>query len=68
MSTQPERLAVELGERRYDILVGPGLVARAGAEIRPLMRRRQAVVISDESSIDAAWRLHATSALVAGLT
>ena len=28
-----ERLRVELGERGYDILVGPGLIARAGAGI-----------------------------------
>ena len=26
-----ERLRVELGDRGYDILVGPGLIARAGA-------------------------------------
>jgi len=44
-----EKLRVELGERGYDILVGPGLIARAGAEILPLMRRRQAVVITDET-------------------
>jgi 3-dehydroquinate synthase len=45
----PERLSVELAERRYDILVGPDLIARAGAEIAPLMRRRQAVVVTDEN-------------------
>ena len=43
-----ERLAVALAERSYDILVGPGLIARAGAEILPLMQRRQAVVVTDE--------------------
>src|SRR5712691_2758956 len=43
-----EKLRVELGERSYDILVGPGLIARAGAEILPLMRRRQAIVVTDE--------------------
>ena len=42
-------LRVELGERGYDIRIGPGLIARAGAEILPLMRRRQAVVITDET-------------------
>lgn len=42
-----QRLTVALGERSYDILVGPGLVARAGEEIAPLMRRRQAVVVTD---------------------
>ena len=44
-----ERLRVELGERGYDILVGPGLIAGAGTHILPLMRRRQAVVVTDEN-------------------
>jgi 3-dehydroquinate synthase len=44
-----ERLRVELGERGYDILVGPGLIGRAGAEILPLLRRRQAVIVTDET-------------------
>jgi 3-dehydroquinate synthase len=43
-----ERLRVELDARGYEILVGAGLIARAGEEIRPLMRRRQAVVVTDE--------------------
>jgi 3-dehydroquinate synthase len=41
-------LRVELGERAYDILVGPRLIECAGREILPLLRRRQAVVVSDE--------------------
>jgi 3-dehydroquinate synthase len=44
-----ERLRVELGERAYDILVGPGLIGRAGAKILPLLRRRQAVIVTDET-------------------
>jgi len=44
-----ERLRVELGERGYDILVGSGLIGRAGAEILPLLRRRQAVIVTDET-------------------
>jgi len=43
-----ERLRVELNARGYDILVGPGLIARAGEEVRPLMRRKQAVIVTDE--------------------
>jgi 3-dehydroquinate synthase len=46
---QVERLRVELGERGYDILVGPELIGRAGAEILPLLRRRQAVIVTDET-------------------
>ena len=44
-----DRLRVELGERGYDILVGPGLIERAGAVILPLLRRRQAVIVTDET-------------------
>ncbi len=35
-----EKLRVDLAERSYDILIGPGLIARAGAEIAPLLRRQ----------------------------
>jgi 3-dehydroquinate synthase len=42
-----DRLRVELGERSYDILVGQGLIAAAGKAILPVMRRRQAVVVTD---------------------
>ena len=44
-----ERLRVELGERGYDILVGPGLIGCAGAQILPLLRRRQVVIVTDET-------------------
>ncbi|HTZ37104.1 MAG TPA: 3-dehydroquinate synthase [Stellaceae bacterium] len=47
MSEPVERLRVELDERSYDILVGRGLIARAGAEMLPVMRRRQAIVVTD---------------------
>jgi 3-dehydroquinate synthase len=49
MTATIEKLRVELGERSYDILIGPGLIGRAGAEILPLMRRRQAVIVTDET-------------------
>src|SRR5215467_3005545 len=48
MTETIERLRVELGERAYDILVGPRLIERAGGEMLPLMRRRQAVIVSDK--------------------
>jgi 3-dehydroquinate synthase len=44
-----EKLRVELGERAYEILVGGGLIARAGREMLPLLRRRQAIIVSDEA-------------------
>src|SRR5215469_15772292 len=44
-----EKLGVELGDRAYEILVGPRLIERAGREILPLLRRRQVVIVSDET-------------------
>jgi 3-dehydroquinate synthase len=44
-----QTLRVELGERGYDILIGPRLIEQAGSHILPLMRRRQAVIITDET-------------------
>ncbi|TBD06643.1 3-dehydroquinate synthase [Rhizobium leguminosarum] len=40
---------VPLGERAYDILIGPGLIARAGAEIATRLKGRKAAVITDEN-------------------
>jgi 3-dehydroquinate synthase len=48
MGNEIERLRVELGERTYEILIGPRLIERAGREILPLLRRRQVVIVSDE--------------------
>ena len=49
MTEAIEKLRVELGERAYEILVGGGLIARAGREMLPLLRRRQAIIVSDEA-------------------
>ncbi|MBY5392591.1 3-dehydroquinate synthase [Rhizobium johnstonii] len=40
---------VPLGERAYDILIGPGLIARAGAEIASRLKGRKAAVVTDEN-------------------
>ena len=48
MNSAVETLRVELDDRGYDILVGPGLIASAGKHILPLMPRKQAVVVTDE--------------------
>ncbi|AYD02753.1 3-dehydroquinate synthase [Neorhizobium sp. NCHU2750] len=45
----PERLVhVPLGDRAYDILIGPGLLARAGGEITSRLKGRKAAIITDE--------------------
>ncbi|KKZ88525.1 3-dehydroquinate synthase [Rhizobium phaseoli] len=68
---------VPLGERAYDILIGPGLIARAGAEIALRLKGRKAAVITDENvaplyldalvaSLDAAGIASAAVVLPAG--
>ncbi len=58
-----ETVRVELGARSYDVRIGPGLCARAGAEIAPLLHRPRVAVVTDETVAD----LH-LEALRAGLT
>ncbi|MEZ2131692.1 MULTISPECIES: 3-dehydroquinate synthase [unclassified Sinorhizobium] len=49
LSASAERLVrVPLGERSYDILIGPGLMARAGHEIAARLKGRKAAIITDE--------------------
>ena len=43
----PERLTVGLGERSYDIVLGRGLIDRAGALLAPVIRRKRAVIVTD---------------------
>ena len=57
-------VAVDLGARSYEVRIGPGLIARAGAEIAPLLRRMRVAVVTDETV--AGWHLPAlTTALEA---
>ncbi|WP_127558639.1 3-dehydroquinate synthase [Nioella ostreopsis] len=39
---------VPLGARAYDVRIGPGLLARAGAEIAPLLNRPRVFVVTEE--------------------
>ena len=77
MTANIDRLRVELGDRAYDILIGPELIAAAGEHILPLMRRKQAVIVTDEivatplltplqQSLDAARIAHQTIVLPPG--
>jgi 3-dehydroquinate synthase len=47
-------VAVGLGQRSYDIVVGPGLLDAAGARIAPQLKRRRLAVVSDET----VWAFH----------
>ena len=40
---------VALGARSYEVRIGPGLIARAGAEIAPLLARPRVAVLTDET-------------------
>lgn len=53
-------VAVDLGDRSYQVLIGKGLIARAGAEIAPLLRRKRVAIVTDE--IVAAAHLPALTA------
>ena len=44
----PETVAVELGARSYQVRIGPGLIARAGAEIAPLLTRPRVAILTEE--------------------
>jgi 3-dehydroquinate synthase len=72
-----ERLRVELGTRAYDIVVGRGVLAGAGAALRQVIRRRHAIIVTDENvaplhlprlvaSLDAADIAHDTITLPPG--
>ncbi|QYK40173.1 MAG: 3-dehydroquinate synthase [Paracoccaceae bacterium] len=55
-----ETVRVELGARSYDVRIGAGLLAQAGAAVGPLLARRRVAVITDETV--AALHLPALSA------
>ncbi|KIC21279.1 3-dehydroquinate synthase [Leisingera sp. ANG-Vp] len=40
---------VPLGERAYDVVIAPGLLAQAGERIKPLLKRPQVAVLTDET-------------------
>ena len=61
---EPVRLSVALGDRAYPILIGSGLLERAGTWIAPLLKGRTRVVAITDSNVGP---LHLPR-LVAGLT
>ena len=44
-----ETVHVALGARSYDVRIGQGLLARAGAEIAPLLKRPRVAIVTDET-------------------
>lgn len=49
MTNAPVQVEVGLGERGYPILIGPGLIGRAGDEIAARLPARRAAVVTDEN-------------------
>jgi 3-dehydroquinate synthase len=47
--TQAQRIALGLGARSYDIIVGSGLLGGAGLEIARLLRRPDAIIVTDSN-------------------
>lgn len=45
----PRRLAVALSAGGYDVLIGAGLLSRAGALLAPVLEQKRAVVVTDET-------------------
>ena len=46
---QMDVVPVALGSRSYEVRIGAGLIARAGAEIAPLLHRPRVAVITDDT-------------------
>ncbi|MDZ4085707.1 MAG: 3-dehydroquinate synthase [Tabrizicola sp.] len=42
-------VAVDLGERSYQVRIGQGLLSRAGVEIAPLLRRKRVAIVTEET-------------------
>jgi 3-dehydroquinate synthase len=47
--TRHKSVSVALGDRSYDILIGEGLLARAGELVRPHLQRGFAAIVTDEN-------------------
>ncbi len=45
----PRRLAVRLAATSYEVVVGVGLLARAGALLAPVLPQKRAIVVTDET-------------------
>ncbi|MDO5622348.1 MAG: 3-dehydroquinate synthase [Paracoccus sp. (in: a-proteobacteria)] len=44
-----ETVHVALGDRAYDVLIGPGLIGQAGAHLAALGQRRRVAILTDET-------------------
>jgi shikimate kinase/3-dehydroquinate synthase len=45
----PSRVPVELAAGGYDVVIGPGLLARAGSLLAPVLPQRRAIIVTDRT-------------------
>jgi shikimate kinase/3-dehydroquinate synthase len=46
---RPRRLSIALSRDSYDVVIGDGLLARAGAHLGPVLAQKRAVIVTDET-------------------
>jgi 3-dehydroquinate synthase len=49
MNIDHDRVAVNLGDRSYEVLIGAGLIASAAQAMAPFLRRKKVAIVSDET-------------------
>ncbi len=49
---RPRRLSIALSGGSYDVVIGDGLLARAGAYMAPVLAQKRAVIVTDETVAD----------------
>ncbi|MEH7826879.1 3-dehydroquinate synthase [Gemmobacter sp. JM10B15] len=59
---------VALGARTYEVRIGQGLLARAGAEIAPLLRRKRVAVVTDAHVAALHWPALQAALAAEGIT
>jgi 3-dehydroquinate synthase len=62
------RLKLDLGERSYDILIGPGLIEDAGQAILPLLESKRVFIVSDANVAPLYLQPLASSLAKAGIS
>jgi len=67
MTNTSHTVPVSLGERSYDVRIGPGLLANAGAEIAPLLKRPYVPIITDRTVADLHLKTLEQSLAAAGI-
>lgn len=63
-----ETVHVALGDRAYDVRIGTGLIASAGAEIAPLLHRPRVAVVTDETVAAAHLKTFVAALRAQGIT